>query len=80
MLFKGVLVSAVHGSALCTHIRKIGARGLRAVLESIMTGIMYEIPSDPTITKVIVTETCVREGIDPEVVRNTEPDGDAQVS
>ena len=60
--------------------RKIGARGLRAVLESIMTGIMYEIPSDPNITKVIVTETCVREGTDPEVVRNSEPDGDVQVS
>ena len=40
--------------------RKIGARGLRAVMEGILTPVMYEIPSDKTITKVIVTEEAVR--------------------
>ena len=49
--------------------RKIGARGLRAVLETLMTGIMFEIPSDKTIKKVIITEDCVRNGTEPEVVR-----------
>jgi len=49
--------------------RKIGARGLRAVLETLMTGIMFEIPSDKTIKKVIITEDCVRNGTQPEVVR-----------
>lgn len=39
--------------------RQIGARGLRAVLESVMTDIMYEIPSDKTISKVVITEGCV---------------------
>ena len=34
--------------------RGIGARGLRAVLEEVMTKVMYEVPSDPTITKVTV--------------------------
>ncbi len=51
--------------------RKIGARGLRAVLESVMTRIMYEIPSDPTISKVLITRDCVREGAEPEVVRSS---------
>ena len=31
--------------------RKIGARGLRAVLESVMTKVMYDIPSDSTISE-----------------------------
>ncbi|MBR4656756.1 MAG: ATP-dependent Clp protease ATP-binding subunit ClpX [Oscillospiraceae bacterium] len=40
--------------------RKIGARGLRAVMEGILTPVMYEIPSDKSITKVTVTEEAVR--------------------
>jgi len=50
--------------------RKIGARGLRAVLESIMTDIMYEIPSDETIEKVTINSDCVINGAMPVVVRN----------
>lgn len=42
--------------------RKIGARGLRAVMESILTGIMYEIPSDRRITAVRITEDAVMGG------------------
>ncbi len=42
--------------------RQIGARGLRAVMEELMTQIMYEIPSDLSIQKVIVTESCVQGG------------------
>ncbi len=50
--------------------RQIGARGLRAILEKVMTGIMYEIPSDPSITKVTVTADSVREGKSPSVLRS----------
>ena len=39
--------------------RGIGARGLRAVLEATMTELMYEVPSDPTISKVVVTPDSV---------------------
>ena len=39
--------------------RNIGARGLRAVMEGLLTGIMYEIPSDPTVTKAVITADCV---------------------
>ena len=42
--------------------RKIGARGLRAVLESVMTKVMYDIPSDPTISEVLITRACVEDG------------------
>ncbi len=50
--------------------RKIGARGLRAVLERIMQNIMYEIPSDPTIQSVLITEKCVTEQASPEITRD----------
>ena len=47
--------------------RGIGARGLRAVLEDVMTKIMYDIPSDPTIVQVTITPECVTEGKEPEL-------------
>ena len=50
--------------------RQIGARGLRAIMEEIMTKIMYEIPSDPTIQSVCITERCVREGGPPQITRD----------
>jgi ATP-dependent Clp protease ATP-binding subunit ClpX len=49
--------------------RQIGARGLRAVMEQIMTTIMYLIPSDLSIQKVIITPSCVNGG-QPEIIRN----------
>lgn len=49
--------------------RQIGARGLRAVMEQTMTKIMYTIPSDLTIRKVIITPECVA-GEQPKLVRS----------
>ena len=49
--------------------RQIGARGLRAVMEKTMTGIMYLIPSDLTIRKVIITPECIQGG-DPLILRD----------
>ena len=42
--------------------RGTGARGLRAIMEGVMNDIMYEVPSDSTISKVIITEETVRGG------------------
>ena len=50
--------------------RQIGARGLRAIMESVMTDIMYKIPSDPAIQSVLITESCVRNGAEPTVTRD----------
>ena len=50
--------------------RNIGARGLRAVLERLLTGIMYEIPSDPTVVKVIIDRDCVEGKSQPELTRD----------
>ena len=49
--------------------RQIGARGLRAVMEKLMTGIMFAIPSDLSIRKVVITAACV-EGAEPEIYRD----------
>ena len=49
--------------------RATGARGLRAILENAMTDVMYEIPSDDTIKKVIIKRETVSEGADPYVER-----------
>ncbi len=40
--------------------RKTGARGLRSIMENVMMDVMYEIPSDETIEKVILTEGSVQ--------------------
>ena len=47
--------------------RRIGARGLRSVMEGIMTDIMFSVPSDPTASKVVATRACVTEGLRPLV-------------
>ncbi|MDY3906655.1 MAG: ATP-dependent Clp protease ATP-binding subunit ClpX [Lawsonibacter sp.] len=52
--------------------RGIGARGLRAVLEEVMTQVMYDVPSDPTIVKVSIHADCVKEGAQPELTRDPE--------
>ena len=39
--------------------RNIGARGLRAVMEDLLMNIMYEIPSDRTIERVVIDRACV---------------------
>ena len=50
---------------------KIGARGLRSVMEKLMTDIMYTVPSDPSIEKVVVTGDCVRNGTEPLVIHRS---------
>ena len=55
---------------------KIGARGLRSVMEKIMTDIMYTVPSDPTISKVVVTGDCVRNSTEPLVI-HSQPSGES---
>ena len=50
--------------------RNIGARGLRAVMEGILTKVMYDIPSDPTIEQVTITADCVAGKAEPEIVHD----------
>ncbi len=60
---------ALQAVALKALDRKIGARGLRSVMENIMLKIMFAIPSDLTIQKVIITPECV-DGGEPTIIRD----------
>ncbi len=44
--------------------RGTGARGIRAIVEGFINKIMYEVPSDPNVEKVIITPECVRDKAD----------------
>jgi len=48
--------------------RKAGARGLRAVLESVMLEVMFEAPSIEGVSDVTITEGVVRQGDEPEYI------------
>ena len=50
--------------------RKTGARGLRSIIEEIMTDIMFEIPSNPKIEKCIITKETVLNKKEPEIIIN----------
>ena len=50
---------ALHAIAKKTIARNSGARGLRSVMEQTLIPIMYQIPSDPSITKVILDESAI---------------------
>ncbi len=47
----------------------IGARGLRSIMENIMTDVMFTVPSDKTIERVVITADCVVNGTEPVVCR-----------
>ena len=49
--------------------RQIGARGLRAIMEKVMTKIMFLIPSDLSIKKVVITPESI-DGADPTILRD----------
>ena len=49
--------------------RRTGARGLRSIVEETMTEVMFDIPSDETISKVIINDKCITEKKIPEVVK-----------
>ena len=60
---------AVKAVAKKAQERKTGARGLRAILESVMMDTMYELPSDDTVGECIITEQTVEGTEKPQIVR-----------
>ena len=49
--------------------RGTGARGLRAIMEQVLQGIMFDMPDDLSIQKVVITPACVRGEADPTIIR-----------
>ena len=48
---------------------EIGARGLRSIMEHVMTDVMFEVPSDHSIEKVIITKECITSDARPVIYR-----------
>ena len=64
---------AVHEIAVEAFERKIGARGLRSIIEKAMLDLMFEIPSDDSIGSCTVTAAVIRDGEKPELTYRDEP-------
>ena len=47
---------------------KTGARGLRTIIESFMTSVMYKIPSERNVEEVIVTRDCILNKAEPTII------------
>ena len=59
---------ALNEIALLAMNRKTGARGLRAILESAMVNVMFDIPSREDIDKCIITKETIKDHIEPIIV------------
>jgi ATP-dependent Clp protease ATP-binding subunit ClpX len=65
---------AIRAIVTKTQERGTGARGLRAVVESVMRDVMFDIPSRQDVREVVVTAESVEKGVDPLLVLNPEPE------
>ncbi len=63
---------ALRAIARKTIERKTGARGLRSIMEEILTPLMYEVPSDYTVEQVTITPETVEKGEPPVLAYNPE--------
>jgi len=54
--------------------RGTGARGLRAIMEHVLLGVMYDIPGRSDVERVVVTEACITNDAQPKLVMRS---GDA---
>ncbi|HYN30370.1 MAG TPA: ATP-dependent Clp protease ATP-binding subunit ClpX [Dermatophilaceae bacterium] len=64
-------IEAVAEQALA---RGIGARGLRAIMEEVLLPVMFDVPSDDEITRVVITRDVVMKNVLPTIVRRDTPE------
>ena len=69
LLFEEEALRAIAQQAQDQHT---GARVLRGIMEDILTDLMFEAPSDPTIDKIIITEGVIKNGAAPQITRKKE--------
>ena len=48
--------------------QKTGARGLRSIIEKVMQGVMYDVPSQKDVSKCIIDAACITEGKTPTLI------------
>ncbi len=67
LVFEKDAIDAVADEAIK---RETGARGLRAILEEVMTDIIFNVTSDKTVEKCTITKECITEKKPPQLVKN----------
>ncbi|HEV8564302.1 MAG TPA: ATP-dependent Clp protease ATP-binding subunit ClpX [Actinomycetota bacterium] len=68
--FKEDALGAIADQAI---LRGTGARGLRAIMEEVLLGVMYELPSRDDVTKCVVDRDVVLTGVNPTLVPREAP-------
>jgi ATP-dependent Clp protease ATP-binding subunit ClpX len=53
--------------------RKTGARGLRSILEHALLDIMYDLPNQQNVTKVVIDENTITQGAKPLLIYQESP-------
>lgn len=71
---------AIHAIAEKSFARKMGARGLRSIMESVLMDAMYDVPSDTTVRQVVVDEDNIRKETALRMVKETEMPGQQKMS
>ena len=61
---------ALYAIAKLAREQNTGARGLRGIIEGLLTDLMFETPSDNTIEKIIITRDVVENGAQAKIIRN----------
>ena len=55
-------------------LRGTGARGLRAIMEEVLLPVMFDVPSDDGIARVVVNRAVVLDNVNPTIVRRDAPE------
>ena len=63
--------SALKAAAQKAIDQKTGARGIRSIIEDVLADIMFDIPSDDSVEKVIITDKCITEKSLPVIERSS---------
>lgn len=75
-----IMPEAIHAIAEKSFARKMGARGLRSIMESVLMDAMYQVPSDTTVRQVVVDEDNIRKETPLRMVKETEMPGQQKMS
>ena len=65
--------SALHAIAKKAIVRKAGARGLRSILEHALLDVMYELPNEQNVAKVVIDENTITQGAKPLLIYHEQP-------
>jgi ATP-dependent Clp protease ATP-binding subunit ClpX len=65
--------AALHAIAKKALARKTGARGLRSIVEHSLTDVMFELPNEQNVAKVVIDENTITNGAKPLLIYHEQP-------